>query len=298
MGEAPQTRKDEEALFHCKFCGHHKRKLECNLLSYNWHCWTCNSRGKSFRSLFRKLNVPKSYYQRLFEITKEKSFSGFTRGKETSHELLKLPEEFIPLSKFNNSLSPHRKHALKYLKNRNISEIDILRYNIGYAENGEYSGRVIIPSYDEKGNLNFFSSRAFYPSMKIKYRNPPWSKDIVGFGMLINWNLEDVTLVEGVFDAIAIRRNAIPLFGKTLSYSLKESLIINGIERVNIVLDNDARNDAVEIQKFLNAHEIDSRLVKLDGKDPSEIGFEKMINLINESQPTTFHNMLEMKLFE
>ena len=105
---------------------------------------------------------------------------------------------------------------MHYLKKRGISIFDIIRYRIGYAETGPYSGKIIIPSYDSEGQLNYFVSRAFYENDSYKHKNPKVSKDIIGFDMLINWN-EPIILCEGAFDAITIKRNAIPLFGKQIN---------------------------------------------------------------------------------
>ena len=61
-------------------------------------------------------------------------------------------------------------------------------------------------------------------------KNPQVSKDIVGFELHINWNYP-VCLVEGAFDAIAIKRNAIPLFGKTIPDQLKHRIIENKTDK-------------------------------------------------------------------
>lgn len=294
---------DGEATYHCPICKHAKNKLEICINETNdsfgyYHCWTCNISGKSFRSLFKKLNVDKSYYGRLYDIIKVKH-TNIEPNNNIKIDNTHLPHSFISLSTSskNSKISPHRKHALKYLYNRGLTEDDILRYNIGYAEDGPYNGRIIIPSYDKNGNLNFFSARSFYDSIKLKYKNPNWSKDIIGFELFINWQ-DPITVVEGVFDGIAVKRNAIPLFGKTLSYSLKEAIIKYGVDRVNILLDNDARSDAIEIQKFLLSYEIDVHLIKTDEKDPSVLGFKNINKIIEESSPTNFKNIIEMKLYE
>ena len=97
--------------------------------------------------------------------------------------VVKLPEEFKPL--WNGGDSIVKRHALSYLYKRGIDDSDILKYNIGYCDEGLYSNRIIIPSYDSDGQLNFFVGRDFYNS-KLKYRNSPTSKDIIGFDLFIN----------------------------------------------------------------------------------------------------------------
>ena len=70
------------------------------------------------------------------------------------------------------------------------------------GDSGKYGGMIIIPSYDEDGVLNFFTGRSYY-DVNFKHLNPTVSKDIVGFGLFVNWDLP-ITIVEGAFDAIAI----------------------------------------------------------------------------------------------
>jgi DNA primase len=52
--------KGNEQAHHCPFCHHHKKKLQINLESQYWHCWVCDSKGRSIQSLLKRLNVDKS----------------------------------------------------------------------------------------------------------------------------------------------------------------------------------------------------------------------------------------------
>ena len=79
------------------------------------------------------------------------------------------------------------KHAAAYLKSRNITANDILRYKIGFCETGMYAGRIIIPSYDANNSLNYFTGRSFFDS-PLKYKNPLVSKNVICFENLINFD--------------------------------------------------------------------------------------------------------------
>jgi hypothetical protein len=105
-----------------------------------------------------------------------------------------------------------------------------------------------------------------------------------------------VNLCEGAFDAIAIRNNAVPLFGKYPSKKLQEKMILNGTKRVNIILDNDALRDAIKNCENMIRLGIEVALIKLNGKDPSKIGFEKVHELIRESKPIEFEDLLAYRL--
>jgi DNA primase len=245
----------------------------------------------TIRSLFKKLRADPSYFTELYKIIENGTYKKYEPIE--GNENLALPKEFIPLWKPSNSMEFGI--AMSYLRNRGITKNDILRYNIGYAEQGEYRKRVIIPSYDKEGNVNFFAARSYYDSNSYKYMLPPWSKDIIGFELLINWR-EPVTIVESPFNAITIRNNSIPLFGKTISNKLKETIIENKVNRVNICLDSDAERESLKLAEMLLAMNVNVYFVKLTKKDPNEIGFEKMYELIKNSNPIDFSFIIKHKL--
>jgi hypothetical protein len=280
-----------QALYFCK-CGHRKRKLEVNLERLISHCWVCDFRG-TLGQLLKFFDAPPVYRDRLFALTKD--FRQVKKEPATSSEVI-LPPEFWPLSKNNNSIE--YKNALSYLKRRNLSREDILRYNIGYCESGEYEGYIIFPSYDASGKLNFFVGRKYHEfSNQVSYKKAKVSMNIIGFECFINWN-EPINLCEGVFDAISIKHNAIPLFGKFLQSKLLYEIDKNKVKQVNIVLDNDALNDAVnnclKIQRVNS--DIKINIIKLDGKDPSVVGYSKIHDLINNSSQFKFEDLLLHKL--
>jgi len=285
-------RKGEEAVYFCPFCSHRKKKLEVNVRTQEWHCWICNSAGKSIRSFFYKLKVREQYFEELYKIVGKHWVKS---EKKEQIQTLSLPDEFIPLWK-PSKLSEYG-IAMSYLQNRGITMDDILRYNIGYCEKGDYRQRVLIPSYNRHGDVDFFAARAFYEGNAYKYILSPWPKDIIGFELFINWS-EPITLVEGTFDAIAIRNNAIPLFGTTMSDKLKERIILSGIDRVNLLLDGDkaGTKGAIRIYDFLQSFDINVHLIRLEDKDPSVLGFESVTEIIEKSKSYSFSDIIKAKL--
>ena len=277
-----------EATFSCPYCNHHKKKLVINIITQKWHCWVCGIKGIGAERIFRKVGA-------LGKIQELNTLTGVrhTTDKAKVSEHVSLPMDFIPLVSGNKN-SPEFRNAAKYLRSRGITKIDVLRYNIGYCESGEYSGMVIIPSYDEKGMLNYFVGRSYYDT-DFKHKNPKTSKDVIGFELLVNWN-EDINICEGVFDAIAIGENSIPIFGKFMPKSLKIKIKENNVKRVNIVLDNDAKSEAVKLCEYLQSENIDVRIIEMnDDEDPSTLGHEKINDLISKSETVDFAKLLEMK---
>ena len=179
--------------------------------------------------------------------------------------------------------------------NRGFRVEDIVKYNIGYCEEGEYRDKVIIPSYDERGKLNFFVGRSFYQT-QYKHKNPKVSKDIIGFDLLVNWDTP-IILCEGVFDAIAIRRNAIPLFGKSIQSELEKKIIGNSVKKLYICLDSDALKNALGLAKKFMSYGIQTHLVDLGDDDPSELGYKKINEKIYGTPPLDLRKLMEYQLF-
>ena len=286
-----QLKKANEYMYWSPFTSHHKPKLQINTQTQKWHCWVSNQGGHKLYQLFKKLKASKEQFDELTDLVG--GFQSLSSNREKVKEnIVRLPKEFKPLLSNGNSIIA--KHSRVYLNNRNVSNGDILRYGIGYCEEGMYSNRVIVPSYNSDGELNYFVGRDIYEG-GFKYKNPPVSKDVIGFDLFINWN-EPIILCEGVFDAIAIKRNAIPLFGKTIPKSLKKKIYEKKVKEIYILLDRDAISDAIKITDDLMKNGIDVYFVSLSEEDPSDMGFKKVINLIKETKQTSFSDLMRMKL--
>jgi DNA primase len=280
----------DECLFSCPFCHHPKKKLSINISTNKWKCWVCGSKGGHILWLLKKLNVPP-------HITKEfKKILGDVDIKQykntTSEVTLHLPAEYIPLWKVSKDYKYI--HAVKYLKNRGITADDVLRYRIGYCAQGAYANRIILPSYDADNNLNYFTARTFYDGGR-KYWNPPVSKNIICFENMVDWS-EQVILCEGMFDAISLRRNVIPLLGKTLPKKLELALVSNKVTDVVVFLDEDARLDAIKIQQKLSSYGINTNVVTTEGKDASEMGNEIAWEQINKAHKADFKEFILEKM--
>jgi DNA primase len=285
--------KGNEQVHHCPFCHHHKKKLQVNLDTQQWHCWVCNSKGRSISSLLRKLNVDKRDLDRLHKIYGDEP----TYSPTDEYVIkLQLPKEFKQLHfKPSGSFNPVYNKAIHYLSQRGIKESEIVKYNIGYCEDGLYSGRIIIPSYDESGELNYFIARSFYEDENMKYKNPPVNRDVIVFENQINWN-EPITLVEGAFDAFSVKRNVIPLLGKFLLSKLKNKIFEKGVKEITIMLDSDAIEDSTKHTDYFMKNGIKVKNIIPTGKDAGELGYEKVNNLIKSAEETGWDTNILAKL--
>ena len=290
LGEGKIVSKDE-AMFVCPFSHHRKPKLAVNLSTQRWQSWIdTNAKGRSIFSLFKRLQVPSNYFDELSRIVKLPKSS---QTQEAKQEYVALPYEYKRLTETHTDFSYAK--AMKYLKNRGIESYDIERYDIGYCDKGDYAGRIIVPSYDVDNKLNYFLARDFTGSAYLKYKNPPVSKDVVVFENQIDFS-EPLILCEGVFDAMAIRRNAIALLGKNIPNKLKMRLVEHGVKEVSVVLDNDAFKNALELSESLMNDGIGVRLVKMGNEDAADLGFNKVIHKIKNASLLDFSELMKQRL--
>ena len=283
--------KNGEVSYYCPFCNHHKKKLQVNLTSQRWHCWIDNAKGNSLVALLKKSKASPLIIDRVSDLVEY-----IPKHQESKEDVnrVSLPEAYIPMWKGNQN-NPHFKNAFWYLtEKRKLSKHDILKHQIGYCEEGDYMGMVIVPSYDENHNLNYFAGRSFYDSA-FRHKNPDVSKDVIGFESLIDWT-QPITLVEGSFDAIATKRNTIPLFGKKILPKLKQKIIEQRVETLYIGLDPDALADAIqEVEYFMNCG-INVKLLQLQEKDPAETGFAQMIALKENASTLDLFDLVKLKM--
>lgn len=294
LGKSKRTAKGNRS-FHCPFCQHRKPKLEIKVVdspdgSNPWQCWVCGTKGRTIRSLLKHLNLTRAEAESILQYVKRGE-----EQEESTKKIVRLPEEFESLELAPHS-SVYANRVRKYLYARGLTDIDFVRYGIGYCMSGKYADRVIIPSYDENNILNYFVARSLNSGAYLKYINPDVNKsDIIVFENLVNWD-EPIILCEGVFDAMAIRRNAVPLLGQNISQALMKKIITSSCPDIYITLDRDAVKRALKhCETFLN---MGKRVffIEPSEKDPSEEGFRKFTEQVQQAKELTFSSLINYKI--
>ena len=239
-----------EMLFHCPYCDHHKKKLSVNIEKNVFKCWICDASGTDLGKIVHRF-ADFQARQEWSELCGKVDISAFENlfkpPEEKREATVSLPDEFVSLT--NKSLLPSNNLALHYLQSRGLTREDILKWKIGYCGSGEYHGRVVFPSFNKDGYVNYFVTRA-YGNGWPKYKNSPTSRDIVFNDLYVDWN-SDIVLVEGPFDAVKAG-NSIPLLGSTLRQnSLLFNKIVSSGQRIFLALDEDASKKEYRIATLL-----------------------------------------------
>ena len=260
--------------------GDGKGNFEVNIPMGVFKCWACCETHYTHGSMLKMVSrYGNKDHLKDFKLYSPESF--VVLEKDTTI-ITDVPKHFIPLTESRD------KRANEYIKKRGIKDYHIQKFNIGYCDGGEYSGRIVIPSYDDEGKVDYFISRS-YVNHKMKYKNPEKAKQEVIFNNgKINWDAT-ITLVEGVFDSLVVP-NSIALLGKILYDKLLEEILDNAEGKVLICLDSDANLDAINIYKKINSGRLRGRvrICKIpDGYDISDIykimGSKGVVNVLRKS---------------
>lgn len=282
-----------------------KFNLEINTKNNIFKCWKCEAPKFSgtIGKLIHEYGTPYDYsqYRTFYRIY----YVGQTFFKnETEDDVdyivdVKLPPEYISFKDYNPYLKSHMIAYEYWVLERNLDTNLLEKYNIGFCLDGEYKNRLIIPSYDKFGDLNYFTSRSF-TKQKPPYLNPNVDREKIIFNEKnINWD-STIYLVEGVFDLFSMPYNTIPLLGKEL-YSLIFNKIKEKKPNIVLVLDPDAIKQSINIYRdLLSIYGYDDneklRIVLLDGKlDIDEIrkkyGQQKISEILRESKQLDFNKL-------
>lgn len=283
----------KEYLFLCPSCNHHKRKLSINLQKNIYKCWICSFSGKIAKLI--KQYGSENQFQEWLSLTNQVDHSA-SEDEKSEEKKVFLPKEFVTLTDFQNDF--YSSEARKYLNKRKVAASDILRWKIGFAHEGEYTGRIIIPSFDNQGLINYFVSRS-YDGNFVKYKNPPNDRKNIIFNELYLYFDEPLIIVEGVFDAIRAGGNVVPLLDSILNekYKLFQKIVENKT-KIYLALDPDVFHKENKIINLLMKYDIEVCKVEIKpykdvGIMPKSVFWERLESSISVNQT----NSLKRKLY-
>ena len=257
-----------EAEFFSPFVSHHKPKLSVNLLSDSWQCWISGNKGKKLLYVMKQAGATREQLQYYIDTFKPKGISHLSNRYDGDAIDLVFPESYVALVNCKNSFVGER--AWKYLLGRGVSELDILRYKIGLCTKGEFEERIIFPSFDKKGNLNFYTGRASWGHYRNVSVPKGYKNSIILNEMNIDWSLP-LVITEGFIDLYKSVPNTVPVFGSTLhDESLLFETIVHKCKEVVLAFDQDAWKKQDRVAKLLNSYDIFVSQMQLTKDDLGE----------------------------
>jgi len=287
--------------FNCpsSICKNDKNKFNLNFNSDKiiFHCFKCGYHGV-IHSLIAKYGT-KEDVQRVNLIYPRSAHQIYNRPiiqYSESNAVCELPTDYRSLTKKYDSKYYYR--AMKYLEKRKVTPDIIKKYELGYTEDGNRKFRIIVPSRNNKGKINYYDARSFFTTSKTPYLKPdfPNKLDIIFNENNINFDLP-VYVVEGVFDMFPLN-NCIPLLGKDLSPYLLMKFLKHKT-KIILCLDEDAIKDTIRIYNELTSYGLDAYIVEVKGdiaKYYELYGKEKLIELIGTYKKPDFIYLYKLKL--
>lgn len=260
--------------YNCPNCdnGRNKGNLEVNYHKNLFSCWSCRDeidgvKGNDIKWLIHRFG-DKELFREYLRLNPP--FDNTPTGYNKPLKRIKLPKGTYTFSGENKSIRGYST-ALEYLKNiRKLPNTFIEKYNLMFCNEGKFKGRIIIPSYNHLGELDYYLGRDYTLKSGIKYLNHENNKQQIIFnGGLINWDAS-VFLVEGVFDHFWVW-NSIPVLGKSLSKLLTSKLQKNLKGNLYILYDKDATKAANNIKKQINYGNLRNRVFIITIEDFEDV---------------------------
>ena len=284
----------------CPACGKNskKKKFSINIESWNCHCWVCGIKGRNPYLIIKK-HINESIAQEFSSKFNIKTSDKKNQNTVSVQEKISIPETFIPLCTNLKNRDPDVKACISYLFKRGVTVEDFWYYKIGTCKKGRHRRRVIIPSFDFDGDLNYFVSRAIDSEKSLKYINSKAKKTKIIFNEInINWK-KPLTILEGPFDLLKSNQNSTCLLGSSLHISsyLFKKIIANKTDVV-LCLDGDMRKKSGAIANRLLEYNCNVRMVNLPKeKDAGDMTKQDLLKLVNNGHTWTRQSSMREKIW-
>lgn len=262
--------------------GYSKKKLVIKTDDFKCHCWVCGLKAPSIYPILNKF-FKHSTDEFLHAFGESVLVAGLhdSMGILEDEKQITLPPECKVLAFHQKE---YRQHTRYLLQDRGLLESDLYRWKVLVSEHPDYRNRVIIPSFDAEGDLNYFTARKIFEKAKgVKYKNPEVDRKSIVFNELnVNWK-EPLIIVEGPFDLLKVADNATCLLGSDLTeeYLLFQRICENNTP-VILSLDRDAKSKEQKAAKLLSRYNVQVKLLEI----PEE--YED----IGDLPPGRFHDLI------
>lgn len=262
-----------------------KLKLAVRLDDGRYHCWVCGTKGGNVARLVRRFcRDGVDDVLRAFPLTQRKFADDIVEAKRDE---VHIPPGFKLMAQHLSTDVPQFRNVIEYVRRRGVTEDDMWRYKLGFSLDEKFVERVIIPSFDANGELNFYMSRAISKRKFPRYVNASTKKHTMVFNELdVDWDSE-LVLTEGAFDVLNCPVNATCLLGNTMDkgFLVFRRIVENGTPIV-LALDAEEKLNTKKIAKLLYSYGISVRIMSMNGyKDLGEMPREEIIVRVADAKP-------------
>lgn len=257
----------------------------------------------------------------IFEITsKIKDFykDSLLYHQEAKDYLTKRGVSPQVIKQFEIGYSPRNPEAiLSFCKDNSLDvekllEIGIFSKLMGGSVVDKFSGRIIFPIKDTKGNVVAFGGRSLEGVYGPKYLNSPesivYNKSNVLYGLYENVDYirekEEVVVVEGYMDLLSLwqvgLRNVVATLGTALTQK-HAKILSKYVKTVYLMFDNDeaGRKASIQAAKLLLSQGITVKYVKYENsKDPDEFskfGTKTVLDVVEKAPDILLYTVEKIK---
>lgn len=287
FGPGRMSARGENIAVRCPECSgtdKSKKKLSIRLDDDLNHCWVCGWSACNLLPLLIKLA-----HREDIETYKRVFLPYANRKKDDDKKIIVplLPQGFKSLYRHVDSNDPDIKAVLRYVFSRGLTKRDLAYYLLGASDAYEHRKRVIMPSFDSTGRLNFMVTRGIHDKMFPKYVNSENPKTEIVFNELkLDWKKE-LVVVEGPFDLVKCPENSTCLLGSELNEShLLFSRVLEHGTPIVLCLDSDAKKKSRAIAARLLSYNLSVKIGRLPGDaDPGRLSKDQMTEIVAKAQP-------------
>jgi len=285
----------------CTICDpkdHSKKKLAIHVDDDRVHCWVCGYKAHTLAPLIRKRGTREQLNQYRDRFMPETAshrtrciWFNVDEPEVEDAQPQRLPEDFRLLATLTTR-DPDVLAVKNYLASRKVTVDDMWFFKLGYSDVPPFNRRVIMPSFDATGVLNYYSARTVDKTRRPKYEVPERKRNEIIFNEInIDWT-QRLVLCEGIFDLMKCGSNAVPLLGSDINEesALFNSIAVNGTP-IALALDADMRYTKVPfVAKKLANYNIDVVIVQVP-TDPGDLSKEAFQEALNVAQQFDWDRM-------
>lgn len=280
-----------EIAMRCPRCSPHhdnrRRTLSINTQNDRWQCFRCpdgfKGRKKQLGRLLKELGL--EHLTPMMEadevLIEDDSLEKIRRrllmgepepASSDSIRPLQLPEHY----RTDWDSTTMGRMLYRYLvQERRLDEEVILKYRLGYCANGPYAGGIVLPVFMRRVLRFWQVRRVMLNDNAAKYDSPKVDKRSVLFDY-DSIEPENVVVVEGVFDKLALGGSGVAILGKQITDEQIALLQKKSVKTVTVLLDGEAWREAkqlaYEIRKKLWGVQLVKALRLPFGQDPGKLG--------------------------